>query len=145
MADDAAPDQTERRRANDAERRHAIGHQREIDSELVAARDELLGSIQRIDQEEAVLERRGDAGGAFFRQHADVRTQPRQAIRDDAVGGEVGLCYRRAIGFLVDVHGAAPNRADRHARFDHQCRQRFDQRQHGGCVDGCGRGGWALT
>ena len=54
-ADDAAPDQPERGRADDAEQRRSVGHQRQIDGEFVAAGDEFLGAVERVDQEEAFL------------------------------------------------------------------------------------------
>ena len=52
-ADQPAPYQPERRRADDAEQRPAVGHQRNIDGILVVAGDEFLGAVERIDQEEA--------------------------------------------------------------------------------------------
>ena len=65
-ADQPAPDQSERRRADDAEQRHAVGHQRQIDGELVAAGDKFLGAVQRIDQKEAAVIRRLRQMGAFL-------------------------------------------------------------------------------
>ena len=62
-ADDAAPDQSERRRADDAEQRRAVGHQRQIDGEFVAAGDEFLGAVERVDQEEAVVDKAASPAG----------------------------------------------------------------------------------
>ena len=71
-ADDAAPDQPERRRADDAEQRRAVGHQREIDGEFVAAGDEFLGAVERVDQEEAAVRGQPRQMGALFGQRRDV-------------------------------------------------------------------------
>jgi len=52
-ADDAAPDQSERGRADDAEQRRAVAHQRQIEVNSLRAGDEFLGAVERVDQEEA--------------------------------------------------------------------------------------------
>ena len=52
-ADNAAPDQPERGGADDAKQRRSAGYQRQINGEFVAAGDEFLGAVERVDQEEA--------------------------------------------------------------------------------------------
>src|SRR5665213_2996162 len=54
----AAPDQSERRRADNAQKRRPVRHQRDVDRELAAASDEFLGAVERIDQKEAAMIRR---------------------------------------------------------------------------------------
>ena len=80
-ADDAAPEQAERGRADDAEQRHALRHQREVDGELVAAGDELLGAVERVDQEEAVREMAASPAATAPPTASGCRREPRQACR----------------------------------------------------------------
>ena len=54
-SDNAAPDQPERGRADDAEQRRPPGDEGQIDGEFVAAGDEFLGAVQGVDQEKAPL------------------------------------------------------------------------------------------
>src|SRR6516165_5361046 len=58
MPDAASPDQPQCRRADNAQQRHAVFDQREVDGELVPARDEFPGAVERIDQEKTVFIRR---------------------------------------------------------------------------------------
>ena len=67
-----------------------MGHQREVDGELVAAGDEFLGAVERIDQKETFLEGQPRLAGALLGKRGNIGCQPRQALGDDAVGGEVG-------------------------------------------------------
>ena len=76
-----APEQPERGRADDAEQRHAFGHQREVDGEFVAAGDELLGAVERIDQEEAAAKWRRGQLDALFRQRRHVAAQAAPGLR----------------------------------------------------------------
>ena len=71
--DHAAPDQSERRRTDDAEQRHTVAHQREIDREFVAAGDKFLGAVERVDQEETAAIRRFRQMDALLRQRRYVR------------------------------------------------------------------------
>ena len=136
-----APDQSERGRGDDAEQRHAVGHQRQIDGEFVAAGDEFLGAVERVDQEEAVSIGQLRQMDALLGQRRDVRGQPRQAFADDAVGGEIGFRHRRSVGLAVDLHGVAVDGEDGGARPNHQIGQRLDQ---GGCGLVIDPGGVAL-
>ena len=92
-----APDQSERRRADDAEQRRAVGHQREIDREFVAAGDKFLGAIQRIDQKETAGIRRFRQMDALLGQRRYLGSQPRETFADDPVGGEIRLRHRRSV------------------------------------------------
>lgn len=125
--DDAAPDQPQRRRADDPEQRRATGHQCQVDGEFVAAGDEFLGTVERIDQEEAVLKGQPRLSGALLGKRGYVRGQPRQAFGDDAVGREIGLRYRRSVALAVDLHGGTVDGQNCGAGRHHQVGQRFDQ------------------
>ena len=50
-----------RRRVDDAEDRHAVPHQRDVDGELAALLDELARAVERIDEEEFGTDRRHSA------------------------------------------------------------------------------------
>ena len=88
-------------------KRRAMGHQRHIDGEFVAAGDELLGTVERIDQEEAALVRRFRQINALLGQCRDRWNEPRKSIGDDAVGGEVRFRHRRSVDLAIDPHGSA--------------------------------------
>ena len=129
-ADQSAPDQAQRRRADHAEQRHAIVEQGDVDGKFVAAVDEFLGAVERVDQEEAAIECWCRHIGALFGQSGDAGRQPRQPIGDDAVGRQIGLGDRRAVGLAVHTHPAAVDRQDRRTGLGHQFGQRLQQRCH---------------
>ena len=129
--DQPAPDQSQRRRADDAEQRRAVGHQREVDRELVAAGDELLGAVQRIDQEEAAairwlrqMRRSSDSAGISGASRARPSAMIRSAARSASVTGEPSVLPSTFIARAVDRKdcGAGPN---------HQFGQWLDQRGRG--------------
>src|SRR5436853_143131 len=72
------PHQPERRRADKAEQRLAIAYQRKVDREFAAAGDELLGAVERIDQEEAAHVGRARLIEALLRQRRYVGRNPRE-------------------------------------------------------------------
>src|SRR3984893_7815954 len=109
-ADQPAPYQSERRRADDAEQRCPVGHQREIDRKLAAPGDKFLGSVERIDHKQAAAIRRFRQMNALLGQRGDVRRDPRQAFGNDPVGGEIRLGHRRAVELAV---ATPPPAADR--------------------------------
>src|SRR3979411_2527268 len=63
-------------RPDDPEQRGALGHQRQIDGEFVAAGDEFLGAVERVDQEEAVFEGQPRPPAALLVKRARGRGQP---------------------------------------------------------------------
>ena len=134
-ADNAAPDQPERGRADDAEQRRSVGHQRHVDGEFVAASDEFLGAVERIDQKKAFLAGQHGLTGLFLRQRRDLGRHPGKALGDDSVGSQIGLRYRRSVGLAVDLHGRTFDGEDSRARPDHDVGQRFDQRGGGIAVE----------
>ncbi len=137
-ADQPAPDQAERRRADDPQQRRPVGDQSEIDREFVAAGDKFLGAVQGVDQEEAAAERQACEAVALLGDGRNSRQQPRQALADEAVGGEVRLRYRRSVELAVDFHGVAIDGHDRRARPDHEIGQGRHQRGRGVTLDhGC--------
>src|SRR3984885_4016235 len=139
LTDQAAPDQSECRRPDDAEQRHSIGHQSQIDREFVAAGDEFLGAVQGIDQEECAWAVLWAAAAsrryALFRQRRNIRRQPGKALGDDAVGGQVRFRYRRAIGFAVDTHPRAIHFEDRRTGECDELGQGRHQAGYGPMVD----------
>src|SRR3954468_15683871 len=134
-ADNAAPDQPERGRADDAEQRRPVGYERQIDGEFVAAGDEFLGAVERIDQEETFLIGRRGLRGALFRQRRYAGRHPGKAVGDDSVGRQIGLRYRRSVGLAVDLHGGTVDGEDGRTRPDQDVSQRFDQRCCGIAVE----------
>jgi hypothetical protein len=50
LSGDAAPNETERRRGNDAEHRDTVAYDRHVDGEFVAAGDEFPSPIERVDK-----------------------------------------------------------------------------------------------
>ena len=112
-----------------------VGYQRQIDGEFVAAGDEFLGAVERVDQEEAVSIGRRGLLGALFRQRRYVRRQSRQTFGDDAVGGQIRLRYRRSVGLAVDLHGGTVDGEDGGASLDHEVGQRLDQFRGGVAID----------
>ena len=112
-----------------------VGHQRQIDGEFVAAGDEFLGAVQRVDQEEAFLIGQRGLKGALFRQRRYVGRHLGKALGDDSVGRQIGLGYRRSVGLAVDLHGGTVDGEDGRTRPNHDVGQRFDQRRGGIAVE----------
>ncbi len=83
----------------------AVRDQRDIDGEVGAPVDELLGAVQGIDEEEAG----GQLGGAVARlllgDHADGGAKLLQRREDHRLGLAVGLRHRARIGF--ELHRGA--------------------------------------
>ena len=96
--DDPAVQPPGRRREDDAETRRAVDDQPDVDRVIVAAADELLGPVERIDQEIGVAVRRDAAGGDFLLgDHRHAGRGPRQRGEDDQLGRAVGLGDRRRV------------------------------------------------
>src|SRR5262249_49915958 len=66
LADHTAVQAPGRRREDHAERGHALFNEGYVDRVIVAAPDELLGAVERIDQKECFAVRRDPAGGDLF-------------------------------------------------------------------------------
>ena len=113
----AVPDGAADRRLDHAEDRHAVFDERDVDGELAVALQELAGAVERVDQPEArpaaALFQRDRVCG-LLRQHRDLRRQPRQAVDDAAVRGEVGGGDRAGIG--LGAHGEVVAVVHRHDR-----------------------------
>ena len=86
-----------RRGVDDASGRRAVLDQRDVDGEVPAPLDELLRSIERIDQNERVR-RQIVARQLFLGDDGDVRERRPEPFADDLVGGEIGLGDRRRVG-----------------------------------------------
>jgi hypothetical protein len=85
---------------------------REVDRELVPAGYELLGAVERIDQNEAAAIGWPRELHPFFRQRWNVRKKLRQSLADNAIGGEIGLGHRRAVELALNPHGVAVDGED---------------------------------
>jgi hypothetical protein len=134
-ADQPPPQQPDRRRADDAEQRDTVGHQRDVHGELAAAGEELLGSVERIDQEEAAAERRDHVVRPLFRQRRDFGDQLLQPVGDDAVSGKVGFGDRGSVALALDLYRIAVDRDDRKPGLHHQIGERPHQVRRRGAVD----------
>ena len=73
-----------RRRRDDAEDRHAVRHDRDVDGEFVAAGDEFLGPVERVDQKIAAARAglRSLMGRLLLRNDRNRRRQSLQAVAD---------------------------------------------------------------
>ena len=72
----------------------ALLDQGDVDGELLAARDEFLGPVQRIDQPPALpagAHALGDVG-VFFREHRDAWVQSGQPVQNQMVSRQVSGC-----------------------------------------------------
>jgi hypothetical protein len=83
---------------------------RRDDRELGPTLDELLGSFEWIDQDEAIDGTRARA--ALLGHHRKARQVARKAAANDLVGGQVGRRHRRAVGLVVEAAGLPANLHD---------------------------------
>ena len=101
-----------------AEMRSAIHDQPDVDRVIVAAADELLRPVERIDQEIGVAMRRDSAGRDFLLgDDRNARRGPRQSGEDDQLGRAVRFGDRRRVLLVLDVEAAANDLQDRLARL----------------------------
>src|ERR1700722_18676619 len=91
-ADDTAPEDSERRRADDAEQGCPFSHERDIDRIFVTAGDEFPRAVEWVDQKVAAARYRLRlfARGLLLRNDRHRRIKPFEAIADDGFGGFVG-------------------------------------------------------
>ena len=89
------------RREDHAEVRRAVADQADIDGIIVAAADEFLGAVERIDQEIGVAVGRNSARGDFFLgDHRHAGRGAGQRRQDDQLGRAVGFGDRRTVAFV---------------------------------------------
>ena len=101
-----------------AERRRVSTDERDVDGEIPAPMDELLGAVEGIDQEELLAHpRNGAGGGRLFRDHGHGGGEPRQPLENDLLRGMVGRGDRRLVRLVadreagaVDLEGRPPRR-----------------------------------
>ncbi len=87
LADNTAPNLAAFRRRNDAGDRHAARDNRQIDREFVAAGNKLARAVERIDNQETLVEARDwPVGGQFFGNDRDAWQQSRQTLQDCRFG-----------------------------------------------------------
>ena len=106
----------DRGRINNAEPGWPSTIKPDVDRIIVAAADELLGPVERIDQEIGAVMRRDAAGRDLLL--GDDRNAGRgraSARQDDQLRGAVGLGDRRQIALRLDVEAAPDDCRDRRA------------------------------
>ena len=107
MPGDAAPEVAALGRRDHAGDRRAVADNGDIDGVLVAPGNEFLGAVERVDQDEAAVERRHLAlGDGFLGHHRHARQDLRQPFQDRGLGGLVGGGHRRLVA-LEPVRDAA--------------------------------------
>ena len=74
----AAEDEPERGRRDESGDRPAVRHEREVDRVFAEAGDELLGSVQRVDERKASSPGACAPAAAFLRYDRDARQQATQ-------------------------------------------------------------------
>ena len=108
----------ERRSEHHAGDRDAVLDERDVDRELAVAADELLGAVERIDEQEGVPDLRSPCGGHFLLgDDRNVRHRRREGFHDGVLGAEIGFADRRIVDFVgdgkvgpVDLHDDARSR-----------------------------------
>ena len=87
--------------------------QRDVDGEIAVAADELLGAVERIDQEEAIGSGRHPAGRhALLGHHRHLRRKPFESGEQHDLGQSVGFGHRRRIGLEGNVDRPGVNVED---------------------------------
>ena len=87
-----------------AEPRRAADDQADIDRIIVAAADEFLGPVERIDQEIGVAMRRDPPRRDFLLgDHRNARRGAGQRVEDDRLRRAVALRHRRLVGLGLDL------------------------------------------
>ena len=125
----------------------AVLDQGNIDGEVAAPLYELLGAIERINDEELTAHI-GDASGGslFFGHDRDQGGEAGQIGQDDGFGGRVGQGHRRGIGLHRHIKGRiidVPDRLACRMGADHQTLKQgcaVDRGQVSGLVSGHDRG-----
>ena len=103
---------------DDTELGHARLDQPDVDGIVIAAANEFLGSVERIDQEVDVVVGRDSACSHFLLgDHRNARSGARQRSQDDQLGGAVGFGHWRGVTFRFDLKAAPHDLEDRLARF----------------------------
>ncbi len=131
MPDDATPDQSERRGADDAEQWLAVGDQGQIDREFLMAGDEFARAVEGVDQEKAVPVGRGGAAGPLLRERRHVGREPDKTLGNHRIRGEIRFRHQGSVGFSHDLHGLAVDIEDRQSGAGDKIGQRGQQRQGG--------------
>ena len=116
-ADHAAPQQSLRRRGDDAGDRNAVRHDGDVDGEFVAAGEKFLGAVERIDDQETWTELPGGLrptlSSAITGMPGSRRETPSTMTASDAssaaVTGERSFLICRA----TDENGVAKGRRSR--------------------------------
>ena len=94
----------ERGLVDHAEPRRAVDDQPDVDGIIIAAADEFLGPVERVDQEIGVAMRRDPPRGDFLLgDHRHARRGLGQRGEDDRLGGAVAHRDRRLVGLGLDL------------------------------------------
>ena len=96
--------------------RNAALDQPDVDSVIVAAPDELLGPVERIDKEIGVVVRRDSAGSdLLFGDHRHAGRGSRKGREDHQLGRPIGFGDRRPVLLRLNLEAATHDRQDRFA------------------------------
>ena len=116
------------RREHDSQPGRSAFDQPDIHRIIVAAANELLGSVEGVDEEVDIV-MRGDAAGChlFLRDHRNSGRSAGQRGEDDQLGRAVGFGDGRGIELGFDLEPAPHDLEDRFARFARGHRQIVDQ------------------
>ena len=113
-----------RRREHHAEPRRSAFDQSDVDRIIVAAADELLGAVKRVDQEIELIVRR-DAPGRdlLLGDHRNPRRGPRERSKDEQLGRAVRFGDGRRVALRFDIEAAPYDRENGLASFARGIRQ----------------------
>ena len=108
---------TQRRRMEGAKHRTAVFDESDIDGEFIAAGDEFLGPVERIDQPKPAVAdiRHSPSRHAFLGDRRNIGRRVGQPGDDQGVGDFVGFGHRRGIEFSLHGDVAAVETHDLHA------------------------------
>jgi hypothetical protein len=111
-----------------SERRHSILDQADVDGVVVASTNELLRSVQRIDEEVGVAKVRDTASrNLFLGNDGHARRRLGKRGEDDELGSAIGFCHRRAVVLRFHLESSANDLEDRFAGFARGDGQFIDQ------------------
>ena len=117
-ADNAAVQRPRRRREHHAESWRGPFDQTDIDGVVVAAADEFLRSVERVDEKIGVAVSGDSADGdLLFGNDWHARSRARQCGEDDKLGRSVGFSDGRRISFGLNLEAATDNCPNRFAGF----------------------------
>ncbi len=105
---------------DDAQGGHAVLHIGDVDGEIAAALDKLLGAVEGVDDQESGGGQRV-GGGLFLGDQGHLGEGGAKTGGNDGIGGLVGLGHRRGVPLGADLEvGAVVDLKDALARLQRQ-------------------------